>query len=88
MKAFYREGKDGGAGLSDSLCFALVRRLLAHNERRSRGAEDAMRILDSIAIHRLKAKGASGYCLVVNDRAVLDLRIQTLLHRRRALSAG
>lgn len=72
MKAFYREGKDGGAGLSDSLCFALVRRLLAHNERRSRGAEDAMRILDSIAIHRLKAKGASGYCLVVNDRAVLD----------------
>lgn len=72
MKAFYREGKDSGAGLPESLCFALVKRLLAHNERRSRGAEDSLRILEGISIHRLKAKGSSGYCLVVHDRAVLD----------------
>lgn len=72
MKAFYCEGRDRGAGLSDKLCFTLVKRLLAHNERRSRGAEDSLRVLASISIHRLRAKDASGYCLVVNDNAVLD----------------
>ncbi len=72
MKAFYCEGRDKGAGLSDKLCFTLVKRLLAHNERRSRNAEDSMRVLESIAIHRLRAKDATGYCLVVNDEAVLN----------------
>lgn len=72
MKAFYCEGRDRGAGLSDKLCFTMVKRLLAHNERRSRGAEDSMRVLASVSIHRLRAKDATGYCLVVNDNAVLD----------------
>ena len=58
MKAFYCEGRDRGAGLSDKLCFTLVKRLLAHNERRSRGAEDSLRVLASISIHRLRAKDA------------------------------
>lgn len=72
MKAFYCEGRDRGAGLSDMQCFTMVKRLLAHNERRSRGAEDSMRVLASISVHKLRAKDASGYCLVVNDNAVLD----------------
>ena len=72
MKAFFREGKDRGAGLSDKLCFTLVKRLLAHNERRSHGAEDSQRVLASVAIHRLRAAGSDGYALVVRDSAVLD----------------
>lgn len=72
MKAFYCEGRDRGAGLSDSICFTLVKRLLARNERRSHGAEDGMRVLSSISIHRMRAKEASGYCLVIDDDAVLD----------------
>lgn len=72
MKAFFREGKDRGAGLSDKLCFTLVKRLLAHNERRSHGAEDNQRVLASVTIHRLRASHSDGYCLVVRDSAVLD----------------
>ena len=72
MKAFYCEGRDRGAGLSDNQCFTMVKRLLAHNERRSCGTEDSLRVLASISIHRLRAKDATGYCLVVNDNAVLD----------------
>lgn len=72
MKAFYSEGRDKGAGLSDKICFMLVKRLLAHNERRTRGSEDSMRVLASVSLHKLRAKDASGYCLVVKDNAVLD----------------
>lgn len=71
MKAFYSVGGKG-PGLSHRACFALVKRLLTRNEGRSLLAEDRLRVLRSIALHRGRGADVKGYCLVVNDKGCLD----------------